>query len=194
MPTLAPSSTTAPMDVMTAIATRRSIGAMRPDVPPRAAIAAMLEAATYAPNHHRTEPWFFHVLTGERRIALARAAADAQAARGEPEAVVAKTRRSFGRAPVVIAVTSAAGRHAIETRENEHAVAAAIQNMLLAGTAQGLATIWRTGALVDDPTVRTALGLAPDETILGYVYVGYPAAVPAPAARQHHTARSRWWE
>lgn len=181
------------MDVITAITTRRSTGAMLPDAPPRALIEAMLDAATYAPNHHRTEPWGFHVLTGDARIALADAAADAQAARGESEAVVAKTRRSFGRAPVVIAVTSAPGRHATETRENAHAVAAAIQNMLLVGTAHGLATIWRTGTLVDDPTVRAALGLAPEETILGFVYVGYPAAVPAPRDRQHHTARTRWW-
>src|SRR5689334_9436450 len=84
-------------DVMTLIASRRSVGAMLPDAPPRASIELMLEAATYAPNHRRTEPWSFHVLTGDARVQLAASAAEAMRARGEPEAAVAKARGSFTR-------------------------------------------------------------------------------------------------
>ncbi len=184
---------TAPMDTLTAITTRRSIGKVLPDAPSRAMIETLLDAATYAPNHRRTEPWFFHVLTGEARGALAATAAAAMAMRGESEAAVIKARTSFLRAPVVIVVTSAPGRDAAETVENRDAVAAAVQNMLLAGTALGLATMWRTGKLVDEPSLREALGLATGEEIVGFVYVGYPAIEPANRERQPHSARSRWW-
>lgn len=181
------------MDTLTAIATRRSIGRMLPDMLPRRLIETLLEAATYAPNHHRTEPWFFHVLTGEARGALAAVAAAALAMRGEPEAAVMKARASFLRAPVVIVATVSPGRDAAETAENRDAVAAAVQNMLLAGTALGLATMWRTGKLVREPSLMEALGLAPGEEIVAFIYVGYPAVEPPTWERQPHAARSRWW-
>lgn len=184
---------TAAMDALTAIATRRSVGQMLPDAPPRHLIETLLDAATRAPNHHRTEPWFFHVLTGDMRAALCATVADAMEARGESDTAVVKARRSFLRAPVVIAVTAAPGRNAMETVENRDAVAAAIQNMLLAGTALGLATMWRTGAMVGEPSVRDMLGIPDGEEIVGYIYVGYPATEPAVWERQPHTLRARWW-
>ena len=87
------------MDMMTAITSRRSTGAMLPDMPPRVAIEAMLEAATYAPNHHRTEPWSFHVLTGDARTWLGEIAATSMEAQGEPEKAVTKARGSISAPP-----------------------------------------------------------------------------------------------
>lgn len=193
---LSPSPVTATTtldEVLTTIVNRRSIGAMLPDAPPPEQIAMMLDAATQAPNHHRTEPWFFHVITGDARAWLGATAADAMQERGEAEAAVNKARGSFLRAPVVIAVTVAAGRHSVETMENRDAVCAAIQNMLLVGTALGLATMWRTGKLVSEPAIRAALDLDDGEEIVGFIYVGYATAQPLPRQRQHHSARSRWW-
>lgn len=184
---------TAQMDTLTAIMRRRSIGKMLPDVPPQSVIETLLDAATRAPNHHRTEPWFFHVITGAMRPTLGAIVADAMQARGETEAAVAKARGSFLRAPIVIVVTAAVGRDAAETLENRDAVAAAIQNMLLAGTALGLATMWRTGKMVSESSVRDTLGIAMGEEIVGFVYVGYPAIEPAVWERQPHTLRARWW-
>jgi nitroreductase len=184
---------TSTLEILATIANRRSVGAMMPDVPPREAIAVMLDAATQAPNHHRTEPWFFHVISGDARTWFGQTAADAMQARGESEAAVAKARGSFVRAPIVIVVTTAAGRDRIESAENRDAVCAAIENMLLVGTALGLATIWRTGKLVTEPAIRRAMELADGEEIVGFVYVGYPAAEPGPRQRQPYTARSRWW-
>lgn len=183
----------APLDMMTVITGRRSIGAVLPDMPPRVAIETMLEAATYAPNHHRTEPWSFHVLSGDARRHLGEIAAASMEARGEAEKAVTKARGSFLRAPVVIVVTAAPGRDAIETVENRDAVCAAIENMLLASTSLGLATIWRTGRLVSEPAIKTAIGLAPGEEIVGFVYVGYPAIQPLPRVRQSTTACTQWW-
>ena len=40
------------MDIIETIATRRSLGKMRPDAPPRELIERVLEAGVHAANHH----------------------------------------------------------------------------------------------------------------------------------------------
>ena len=55
------------MDIIETIATRRSLGKMRPDAPPRELIERVLEAGVHAANHHDTQPWRFFVLTNEGR-------------------------------------------------------------------------------------------------------------------------------
>lgn len=182
------------IDTLAAIHERRSIGKTAPEVPPRALIEAILDAATCAPNHHHTEPWRFYVLSGEGRAAVGEQIAAAMTARDESEKTVEKWRTALLRAPYVIVVTALPGRHEAETRENRDAVSAAIQNMLLAGTALGLATIWRTGALVDEPAMRDYFAFTPGEEIVGFVYVGYPAQTPAPWAREPAASFTRWYE
>ena len=49
---------------------RSSIGQMTDEQPSREQIEQLLEAATYVPNHHVTEPWHFFVLTGAARAEL----------------------------------------------------------------------------------------------------------------------------
>jgi nitroreductase len=45
------------MDVFEAIKGRRSIGMVKQDLIKQEVIEQLLEAATWAPNHHHTEPW-----------------------------------------------------------------------------------------------------------------------------------------
>jgi len=191
------------MDVLTAIRTRRSIGKVRPERPPRAAIAAILEAATWAPNHRLTEPWRFVVLAGaaRHRFGAAMAAVQAQgrpapvddAAAAEARAADAKTAAKALRAPVVIAVAvePVAGPKVVAIEEVA-AGAAAIQNMLLAAHALGLAAIWRTGGPSYDPAIKRFFGLAPDVHLLGFVYVGYPDGAPPERARTPAARLTRW--
>ena len=187
--------------VMAAIRERRSQGTVRPERPPREAIELILEAATWAPNHRLTEPWRFVVLAGEARRDFGRVLAEAQARRAErdgrdaAEAAKAaeKAARKPLRAPVVIAVAvePAAGPKIVEIEEVA-AGAAAVQNMLLAAQALGLATIWRTGEPTYDPAVKAFFGLRPADHLLGFVYVGFPDG-PAPARdRTPADALTRW--
>ena len=59
------------MDVGQAIRGRRSVGAFGDRSVPRATVAELIEAATWAPTHHLTQPWRFAVLAGDARAALA---------------------------------------------------------------------------------------------------------------------------
>src|SRR5262245_48666814 len=47
------------VDALENILSRRNVGRMREDRPPRDLIAKILEAAVRAPNHYLTQPWRF---------------------------------------------------------------------------------------------------------------------------------------
>lgn len=58
------------MDVATALATRRSIRAFRPDPVPLATVERILESAGRAPSGSNIQPWKVHILHGEATRAL----------------------------------------------------------------------------------------------------------------------------
>src|SRR4051812_16026918 len=106
-----PTTPTTPMDLFTAIETRRSVGRVGPEVPPRALIEQIIEAAVWAPNHHLTEPWRFFVLTGEARVAFGTAMAEGQRPHLDPtlpaarvDDLLAKASGKALRAPVIITI------------------------------------------------------------------------------------------
>ena len=187
------------MSVFDIIRRRRSIGKMTTQQPIREQVARLLEAATHAPNHHKVEPWKFFVLAGKARAKLGEVMAESLAARMEEtasekaQALLNKERNKLLRSPVVIVVAAERPRlpKVIEI-ENIAAVAAAVQNMLLTAEEMGLACMWRTGEAAYDPQVKRWLGLSPEEHIVAFVYVGYPAS---PRLERHPNpieAKTRW--
>lgn len=150
---------------------------------PRELIDELLGLAVTAPNHYRTKPWRFAVLTGAARQRMSEIAANALAEKGgATDAVLERQRTQFLRAPVVIVAASAADADPIKDFENKHTVAAGVQNILLAATAAGLASAWRSGpAMVDEDVsraVKAALGLDPTDEVVAFVYLGYPIGPP----------------
>jgi nitroreductase len=185
------------MELFEAIHTRQSVSKVRPDPVPRAVIEKLLDAAAQAPNHHKVRPWRFIVLTGAARERLGEAMGEALLRRNPqamPEAVAAERAKPL-RAPVLIVV--GADRPAstkIVDIENVSAASAAAQNLLLAAHAMGLGAMWRTGDAAFDPGVKAALGLAPEQHLVGFIYVGYPQAeLPAPK-RPDAADRTTWME
>jgi nitroreductase len=53
------------MDVETAVRTRRTHKAYRPEPVDAETLDALLDLARWAPNHHLTNPWRFRVLGPE---------------------------------------------------------------------------------------------------------------------------------
>ncbi len=187
------------MSIIELIKQRRSIGKMTAEVPTRAQVETILEAATHAPNHHNAQPWRFFVLAGKAREELGIIMAEsfatrmAEANHEKIDAMIAKERNKPLRAPVLIAVIAEQPKQARELEiENIEAAAAAVQNMLLAAEELGLAAMWRTGEPAYDPKVKQWLGLEEKDHIVAFVYLGYPATprlerTPTPAA-----AKTSW--
>lgn len=163
------------MDVLDAIHTRRSVGRL-PDSPvTRDELNSVLQAAICAPNHHLTFPWRFVVLQGSARWTLGEIyARSVMEARPDlPPEMFQKEAARLQRAPVVIAcIVTPTADDEVTRREDRDAVAAAVQNLLLAAHAQGLAGMWRTGAMADSDAVRQDLGCRPQDAIVGFIYLG----------------------
>lgn len=159
---------------------RRSNLRVDPDRPvPPELVERLVRVAATAPNHKKTYPWRFRVVSGDARAALGEALANDLIAAGEDNpAKVAKARVKYRRAPVVLVVAAAAGAHDTMTDENRDAVAAAIQTLLLAATASGLASLWSTGAAARSGRIASLVGLDPTDTIVGLVYLGWPLGEP----------------
>jgi nitroreductase len=185
------------MEVLDAIHTRHSSGKVKPDAVPRDLIEKILSAAVQAPNHFKVRPWRFVVLTGAGREKLGEAIAQSTKA-NKPEATeddLQKDRNLPLRAPVVIAV--GVDKPAIPKAkeiENVCATAAAIQNILLAAHASGLAAIWRTGPSATDPAIKRFFGWEADQHLIGFVYFGYPAEAAPPYERPSFEDRTTWLE
>jgi len=78
--------------------------------------------------------------------------------------------------------------------ENICAVAAAVENLLLAAHALGLGAMWRTGPAARDPEVKKFLGFEPDQELLSFVYIGYPAIDGLLVERSSYEDRTVWMD
>lgn len=187
------------MDVLQAIRDRRSVGKVKQDPVDHKLIQQILEAGTWAPNHHRTEPWKFFVLTGDGRKPLGKVLAEiTEGQMDDPmmetnQLKLKKQQEKTLRAPVIIAVavTPSTKEKVIEIEEIG-AVNAAIQNMLLAAHALGLGAIWRTGQACYDQKVKQLFKLNERDKMLGFIYIGYPDMPPRKGKRTHFEQKTEW--
>jgi nitroreductase len=184
------------MRLLDAIENRRSIKKFTPRAVTRAELEALLDAAILAPNHGMTQPWGFIVMGEEARRAYGDVLGARRAARIEdPEAAATVRERSVRgmvETPAIIAVTMNLDDDP-ETREEDYAATfMAIQNMTLAAVANGLGTQIKTGAVMEDPRLREALGVPEGRRIVALVFVGEHAEVPAPKARTPAAEKTTW--
>lgn len=152
------------MDVEKAIRTRRTHKAFGPREVPPEVLRELFELASWAPNHHLTNPWRFRVLGERTREALM-----ALAESDSPGSAV-----KLKRAPTLVAVSARLSGEQPQDREDVLATAVAAYIVLLGAHARGLAAYWRTVALLDDPRARELLGMDPQEAPLGLLYLGDP--------------------
>src|SRR5215471_2522202 len=159
------------MDVDDAIRTRRTHKAYEPEPVDRATVEALLELARFAPNHHLTEPWRFRV--------IGKATFDRLVAAGAPNEA-----SKLGRAPTLVVASAVLTGDEYQNREDLFATACAVYIVLLAAHARGLASYWRTPALLETPEGRAAVGLDDDEEFVALIHLGHPATEPAAKERR----------
>lgn len=187
------------MDVLEAIALRRSTGRLNEPAPTPDQLSLLLDAAACAPDHGTLRPWQFIVLEGEEKDDFGAVLADAYLERCRAEGTEPvpakhdKERTKLGRAPMVVVVAVEPVAGSIPTIEQVSAGAAATQNILLAATALGLGSMWRTGDPCYDPRVRAALGLSETALMLGFVYLGTaaPGSLDQPRLARHADGNAR---
>jgi nitroreductase len=171
------------MEAIDALTSRRSPNQLTDPAPDQAALDAILGAAMRAPDHGKLKPWRFLVLRGDARQRLGEVMAEAMKRR-EPDApanMLEREREKPLRAPLIVVLAAALKEgHKIPVIEQLMAAGAAAQNVMLAAHAMGFAAAWKTGAPAYDAYVKEALGLAPSDAIVGFLYLGTAAAPPSP--------------
>jgi nitroreductase len=135
----------------------------------------MFAAALRAPDHGQLSPWRFLTVEGEARERLGELFAEGLAAANKeikPEALE-KARKGPLRAPLLVVVIACLQDHPkIPRQEQLLAAGCAAHGLLLAAHGLGLGAMWRSGAQTESPLVARGLGLARDEQIIGFVYLG----------------------
>ncbi len=181
------------VSVYEAIHNRRMNNDFSEVVPDRDALQRMLDAAVWAPNHRLTNPWRFYVLEkgGEKRDQVARLAYDNQFARSGNHENADGSRQRVLDAPALIYVYSTPGESEEMTQENYAASCCAVQNLLLAAVAEGLAGDWSTGNVTRHPQLAETLGAEPDWTMVGALFIGQPSR-PSASMRESADEVTAW--
>lgn len=168
-------------DVTRLIRTRRSIRPeqLRNRKVHRDQLELMFEAANWAPNHGKTEPWRFKVFQGEALLSLQQQMSDVYKEVSAPDAFLQSKYEQIQaraqKASVAIVVwmkRQESGR--IPEEEEMMAVACAVQNMSLVATAYGMGLFWSSGKVAYAPSFAKYLGIESPDRVLGVLYPGYP--------------------
>ncbi len=184
------------MQVAEAIRGRRSVRQFTARPVSREEMEQLLAAATLAPNHRLTQPWRFYVMGPEARRAYGAVLGARKAKKLEDpvaaQALIDKVAAAGAALPAQVAVAMVQAEGA-ETREEDYAATMmAVQNLALTAHALGLGTHIKTGAIMEDPRSRAALGIPDGERIVAVIDLGEPAEQREPIVRRPASEVTHW--
>jgi nitroreductase len=182
--------------VLDVLLSRQSHWPLTEPGPANAELDLIVDAALRAPDHGNLRPWRFVTIRGDARGALGDLLVDLACARapGEPRSAHAHRRQKAFAAPLVIALGAALSAHPkVPEVEQLLAAGAAAMNMLNAIHALGYGGFWATGPDSYETRLHDALGFAPNERLLGFLFVGTPKNPGQPPVRPARTAHVREW-
>ncbi|MEJ5864489.1 nitroreductase family protein [Pseudomonas farsensis] len=168
------------MEALDALLNRVSVPRLTEPAPNAAQREGLFQAALRAPDHGQLRPWRFLTIEGQGRERLGELFAQALLAKGDASpAALDKARAMPLRAPLLIVVVATLQDHVkVPKSEQRLAAGCAAHGILIAAHAQGIGAVWRTGDMAFDAHVHQGLGLADNEELIGYLYVGTPLAEP----------------
>ncbi|MDR6906859.1 nitroreductase [Agromyces sp. 3263] len=169
---------------------RRSSPKVTDAAPDDAALVALLDAAGRVADHAALRPWRVIALRGPARERLGAALAAAAGAEGE---AAAKLAGKPLRAPLLLAVVAVTTPDHPKVPEwEQEASAAGVAHLLsLLLDDAGWGVMWRTGPFTRHPLVAAMHGLAPNERLLGWLYVGGRTEARRPEGRTDPLAAAR---
>ncbi|MDT0158541.1 nitroreductase family protein [Microbacterium sp. ARD32] len=153
------------MSALEAVLRRTSWSKVTEDAPTREQLLPLIEAAGRVADHSSLRPWRLIELRGDDRLALGAAIAKAN---GDDEPSGKPLRASL-----LIGVVVSYRRSEKVPRWEQEAVASGVAHTLsLLLDEAGWGVIWRTGGYTRSRAVAAAHGLAENEQLLGWLYVG----------------------
>lgn len=182
------------MELKDAIARRRSIRVFDGRPVDREIIDRLIEASTYAPSRFNIQPWHFHVATGEalKRVAAVMAQNTAYVQEyltvsGYPEWVEHAIRfyGDLGGAPVIVGISARRVEDPTGWLDDTISVGAALQNLLLMATEEGLAACSLTAPAWIRDQLLEVFEVPAGSEMMAMVVLGYADEVPY--EKERHT-------
>jgi 5,6-dimethylbenzimidazole synthase len=188
------------MDVFTAIKNRRSCRDFLADQIEEEAVMKVIEAATWAPSPKNAQPWEFIVIKSQD-IKQKIYAESEERKQWLLEKSGWKWLGPYNvefllKVPVIITIVGNPERTGVDQffegdgMGYQHACAAAVQNMLLAAHASGLASLWYS--LYDVDVIRGILDIEKPKIPLAMVCLGKPAGEPGSVGRKDVATNTRF--
>ncbi len=173
-----------PNVILEALDQRRSVPSKQlgPPGPDQADILRMLRSAVRVPDHGKRVPFRFLRIQDDARHALGARLAERSRERDPcaSDAVIEKDRHRFDWAPVIVTVIAKVGPdEKIPVQERLLSAGCVCFALLQAAQGLGFGAQWLTGWAAYDSVIAGHLGVAADETIVGFIHIG-TAALAAP--------------
>lgn len=142
-----------------------------------------IDAATWAPNHHVTEPWRF-ILPGKKTIGKLLALVETIVAAKKGAEIALHKRETWAEKPGWLVVTCQRSDDELRQQEDYAACSAAVQNFMLYLWKAGVGSKWTSGAITRDPRFFDIIGMdASRAFVVGLIFFGYPKLTPAQSRR-----------
>ncbi|MEM8508094.1 MAG: nitroreductase [Bacteroidota bacterium] len=155
---------------------RRSVFPVQYNAQPvsKETVEMLLEAANWAPNHRKTEPWRFKVLMGASKSRLGKfLASKYEETDPRPKQIkIKKLQENPSKAGAIVAICLQRDpQESLPEWEELAATAMAVQNMWLCCTELNLGCYWSSPGLIK--YMDEFFDLAEGERCLGFFYLGY---------------------
>ncbi len=133
----------------------------------------ILQAGLRAPDHKQLTPWKFIVCKEQGLDKLGEIFVQAAVEKGAEQTFIDRASQLPKRAPmVVIGICKYTEKEGVPRVEQICSAACALHDVQLAAKALGFDSIWRTGSYALDKHVKQSLGLAHEDEIIGFLYLG----------------------
>ena len=150
---------------------------------PEALVLEAIEIATWAPNHHVTEPWKFYLLGKQSINACVDLVREIVTAKKDAKMGEFKA-KSWAEKPGWVAITCRKSDDELLQREDYAACSAATQNFMLYLWKAGVGSKWTSGDITRDPRFFDIIGIDPDEEfVVGLIWYGFPKLTPEQSRR-----------
>ncbi len=160
-------------------------------------ILQILENATWAPTHGKTEPWRFVVFAEKGLEKFAKYQAELYKTRTPKESFDENKYQKFFENPMKASHVIALCMKRQETEkipeiEEICAVACAVQNMYLTATAYNVGAFWNTGGATNWHEAKEMLELGEKDKLLGFFYVGVLGKISPDGVRKPLSEKMQW--
>ena len=163
------------MSPLETLLSRKSHNKLIEPAPSKEQVEIMMKAALRAPDHALLKPWRYQIFTGEALNELGELFAEISLANNPnlTSEQLNKIKLKPLRAPmVIVSIINVVEHKKVPEVEQVLSAGASAQNLIMAAHFMNIGAIWRTGDLAFSRSLMDELGLASNESITGFIYLG----------------------